>query len=63
MSGIQKKKSALSVSEGVEQPGSINLQALNQLKKVKKRQHSSAQLLSGIRKGDISLLGQAITLV
>jgi LAO/AO transport system kinase len=63
MSGTQKKKSALSVSEGVEQPGSINLQALNQLKKVKKRQHSSAQLLSGIRKGDISMLGQAITLV
>jgi LAO/AO transport system kinase len=63
MSGTQKKKSALSVSEGVEQPGSINLQAINQLKKVKKRQHSSAQLLSGIRKGDISMLGQAITLV
>jgi len=63
MSGTRKKKSALSVSEGVEQPGSINLQAINQLKKAKKRQHTSAQLLSGIRKGDISMLGQAITLV
>ena len=63
MSGTQKKKSALSVSEGVEQPGSINLQAVDHLKKVKKRQYSSAQLLSGIRNGDISMLGQAITLV
>ena len=63
MSGSKKKKSALSVSEGVEQPGSINLQAVDQLKKAKKRQYSTEQLLSGIRKGDISMLGQAITLV
>ncbi len=58
-----KKKSALSVSEGVEQPGSINLQAVDHLKKVKKKNYSSEQLLSGILEGDISLLGQAITLV
>ena len=63
MSGTQKKKSALSVSEGVEQPGSINQQAVNQLKKAKKRQHNNAQLLKGIRQGDTSMLGQAITLV
>ncbi len=63
MSGTQKKKSALSVSEGVEQPGSINLQAVSQRKKSKKRQYSTEQLLKGIRKGDISMLGQAITLV
>ena len=58
-----KKKSALSVSEGVEQPGSINLQAVDHLKKVKKKNYSSELLLSGILEGDISLLGQAITLV
>ena len=63
MSRKQKKGSALSVSEGVEQPGSINQDAVNQLKKAKKRTHSNAQLLDGIRKGDISMLGQAITLV
>ncbi|RLE04684.1 MAG: methylmalonyl Co-A mutase-associated GTPase MeaB, partial [Bacteroidetes bacterium] len=63
MSVSKKKKSALSVSEGVEQPGSINLQAVGQRKKTKKRQHSTDQLLEGIRKGDISMLGQAITLV
>ena len=62
MSGNKKKKTALSVSEGVEQPGSINLDAISQLKKAKK-QHDTAQLLEGIRKGDISMLGQAITLV
>lgn len=62
MSGNKKKKTALTVSEGVEQPGSINLKAVNQLKKAKK-QYGSSQLLEGIRKGDISMLGQAITLV
>lgn len=63
MSGSKKKSTALSVSEGVEQPGSINLEAVNQLKKARKQQHSTAQMLEGIRKGDISMLGQAITLV
>ncbi|MEA3462700.1 MAG: methylmalonyl Co-A mutase-associated GTPase MeaB [Bacteroidota bacterium] len=63
MSGTRKKKSALSVSEGVEQPGSINQQAVDHLKKIKKKAYSSQQLLNGIRKGDISMLGQAITLV
>ena len=63
MSGTKKKKSALSVSEGVEQPGSINQQAVDHLKKIKKKQYSSEQLLTGIRRGDISILGQAITLV
>ncbi len=63
MSGSKKKKTALSVSEGIEQPGSINQQAVDQLKKAKKRQYSTEQLLQGIRKGDISMLGQAITLV
>ncbi len=63
MSGTKKKKSALSVSEGVEQPGSINQQAVDHLKRAKKRQYSSDELLSGIRNSDISMLGQAITLV
>jgi LAO/AO transport system kinase len=63
MSRQAKKSSALSVSEGVEQPASINQDAVNQLKKAKKRSHSIARLLEGIRSGDISMLGQAITLV
>ena len=63
MSGNKKKRTALSVAEGVEQPGSVNLDAVRQRKKAKRRQHSTAQLLAGIREGDISMLGQAITLV
>ena len=63
MQGTKKTKTALSVSEGVEQPGSINQQAVDLLKKTKKKLYSTAQLLSGIRKGEISMLGQAITLV
>lgn len=59
----KKKKSALSVSQGVKQPGSINLKAVDHLKKVKKKQHKTEDLLHGIREGDISTLGQAITLV
>jgi len=63
MCGSKKKKTALSVSEGVEQPGSVNLEAVRQLKKAKRQPYGTDQLLDGIRKGDISMLGQAITLV
>jgi len=62
-SANEKKKSALSVSEGVEQPDSINVQALHKLKNTKKKLPSTEELFAGLRKGDISLLGQAITLV
>ena len=63
MAGPPQKKSALSVSKGINQPDSINRDALNRRKKSKKRQFSTDELLQGIRRGDISLLGQAITLV
>ena len=63
MQGPEKKKSALSVSQGVTQPDSINREAVIRLKKSKKKQYSSAELLDGIQNRDISLLSQAITLV
>ncbi len=63
MQGPEKKKSALSVSEGVTQPDSINRDAVSRLKKSKKKQYTSAELLDGIRNREISLLSQAITLV
>lgn len=63
MPGASKKKSALSVSEGVAQPDSINRDALNQLKQSKKKQFSTKQLFDGIRQGDITMLSQAITLI
>lgn len=63
MPGPVKKKSALSVSEGVKQPDSINREAVSRLKEAKKKPYSSSRLLEGIRNGDITLLSQAITLV
>lgn len=59
----EKKKTALSVSEGVEQPASINQRAVHNLKKAKRTLPSTEDLFHGLRKGDISMLGQAITLV
>lgn len=63
MPGTDKKKTALSVSAGVEQPESINQAAVHQLKKAKKKLPTSRELFLGLRRGDISMLGQAITLV
>ena len=63
MAATEKKKTALSVSEGVEQPDSINQAAVHQRKKAKKKLPTLDELFLGVRKGDISMLGQAITLV
>jgi len=61
--GNDHKKSALSVSEGVNQPDSINKRAVDKLKKAKKNLPSTEELFLGLREGNISMLGQAITLV
>ncbi len=63
MPGPQKKKSALSVSEGVPQPDPVSKEAVQRLRKAKKGSQSNTQLLEGIRSGDISTLSRAITLV
>ena len=63
MAGSQKRKSALSVSEGVTQPDPVNKEAVIRLKNAKKGTQSTAQYLEGIRSGDISILSRAITLV
>ena len=63
MSGTKKKKSALSVSEGVSQPDSINRLAVNRLKQVKRKPYNTSELLDGLINRDISMLSQAITLV
>jgi len=60
---LGKKKSAISVSQGVSQPDSINREALNLLRKARKKPYTTAELLEGIQHRDISLLSQAITLV
>ncbi len=51
--------SALSVSKGVPQPPSVN----PRLQKIKRRQLSTSDYITGIRNGDRSILGQAITIV
>jgi len=63
MSVAKQKKTSLSISTGVEQPGSINQQAVSQLKKIRKKPFTADELLQGIRSGNVSMLGQAITLV
>lgn len=63
MAGSGKKKSALSVSEGVSQPGPVNKEAVERLKRAKKGTQTIPQLFDGIRQGDISALSRAITLV
>lgn len=59
----EKNKSALSVSSGVEQPSATNKNAIDILKKSKKRSLSAEQLAKGILQGNRTLLSKAITLV
>ena len=63
MPGPHKKKSALSVAKGISQPDSINRDAVNRLKRAKKKPYTTAELLDGILNRDVTLLSQAITLV
>jgi len=63
MTRSPKKKSALSVSEGVPPPDPVSKEAVSRLKKAIRGTQSASQLFEGIRSGDISALGRAITLV
>lgn len=58
-----KHKSALSVSSGVEQPSVTNKNAVDILKKSKRRDLSVEQLAKGILQGNRTLLSKAITLI
>jgi LAO/AO transport system kinase len=59
----RKKKSALSVSSGVEQPDPVNRDAVKRLRKARLEVPPTGQLLEGIIQGDIATLSRAITLV
>ncbi|MBN1118337.1 MAG: methylmalonyl Co-A mutase-associated GTPase MeaB [Bacteroidales bacterium] len=63
MSQHKQYKSALSVSDGVEQPSVINENAVNNFKKVRRRNYSAEELTKGILEGDRMLLSKAITLI
>jgi LAO/AO transport system kinase len=56
-------KSALSVTSGVEQPPMINVSAVKQLRKNRKKVFSADELSEGILAGDRTMLGRAITLI
>jgi LAO/AO transport system kinase len=47
------------VNKGIEQPPSVN----PYLKRIRRQQYTSGEYVEGILKGDISILGQAVTLV
>ena len=51
----------LQVNSGVEQPSIVN--PYLKRKRVKRRELSTAEMVEGIRKGDITILSQAVTLV
>ncbi len=57
------KKTALSVSAGVPRPDPINREAVRKLKQVRKKNHTTSELLEGILNRDINMLSQAITLI
>ncbi len=48
----------LNVNKGIEQPPSVN----PYLKRIKRQRYTSGEYVEGILKGDISMLGQAVTL-
>lgn len=58
-----KKKSALSVTEGVDQPTSTNSHAIKRFKNLKRKTQNVNELADGILNGDRTLLSRAITLI
>lgn len=55
--------SALSVQQGVQQPGQVNNSYLERMRARKRQEFSVDELVAGIRGGDRSMLSRAITLV
>ena len=62
MADPEKNKSALSVSEGTSKPDPVRKDAADRLKKAK-QDLGQPRLLEGLRKGNITSLSRAITLV
>jgi LAO/AO transport system kinase len=63
MSDKKKSDSALKVNEGINQPSSVNKNALKRFRKIKRKDLSIEEFVKGIRKGDRTVLSKAITLV
>ncbi len=58
-----KKKKSLHIQDGIQSPGSINKDALLNIKKFRKKRLPAAAYKDGILEGKIHLLSEAITLV
>lgn len=59
----KEKDSALHVNKGVEQPSSINENAAKKFRRRKRPQYTVEQYVEGIRNGNRTMLGQAITMI
>ncbi|MBI5219109.1 MAG: methylmalonyl Co-A mutase-associated GTPase MeaB [Bacteroidia bacterium] len=57
------KFKGLSVNKGIEQPSSVNEDAIKAFKKKKKKKLTESEFVEGILKGDRIVLSQAITLI
>lgn len=53
----------LKINKGTEQPPSVNPDAANRFLKIKRRELTADEYFDGIRKGDISILSRAVTLI
>ncbi len=58
-----ESKSALSVTNGVEQPPMVNHSAVKKFRKNRKKKFSAEELATGILAGDRTMLSKAITLI
>lgn len=59
----EEEKSALSVSEGVDQPPSTNPDAISKFRQIKRKKLNTDDYVNGIKSRDRVVLGRAITLV
>ena len=63
MSGSKKRSSSLHEKAGISPPEITNISAIQQIKKNRRQQPSSRELIDGILTGNITALSRAITLV
>ncbi len=63
MLSTDNAKSALTVNPGVEQPPSVNPNALKRNKSISRKLHSVDEYFNGIVNGNVAMLSKAITLV
>ncbi len=59
----KKDKSALKVQKGIEQPSSINPDAVEKFMKIKQNLYTAKDYIEGIQTGEIGIMSKAITLV